>query len=142
MPKNFIFSFVLWQKKFVLGLPIAVNLTDYLAKFSHAESDHLGMVVIGGALVRTTVSNFVYVYGTYFRLTPILPSPIFDPHCSALFCSITEKIESLIPSKTQYLIINCEPPHKILRDFHNAVTQGQHQEMRLHCLVFYVPALR
>jgi hypothetical protein len=52
---------------------------------------------------------FLYVYGTYFRLTPTSLSSIFDPHHSALCFPIIEKNESSIPPKSNILFSNVPP---------------------------------
>lgn len=54
---------------------------------SQEKEGQLTAVLEGDALVSSIVSNFLYVCGTYFQLTPTMQSPIFDWHCSALFFS-------------------------------------------------------
>jgi hypothetical protein len=52
----------------------------------------------------TIASKFLYVYGSYFQLTPTLPSPILTD--IALRFSPSEYNQIVHPPKTQHLMLN------------------------------------
>ena len=98
---------------------------------------------VGGAMECSTVSKlFLYVYGTYFQLTPTLQSPIFDPHRAALFFSITVKIELAIPPKPNIWISNVAPHTKLFAIFVMQSHGGNIKKCDCIAQLFYVPTLR